>query len=42
MDDRRINALKYEKEAARNLQKATFMDFIKSKRDWFKQFGGLR
>jgi len=42
MDDRRINALKYEKEAAKHLQKATFLDFVKQKRDWFKQFNGLR
>jgi pyruvate dehydrogenase complex dehydrogenase (E1) component len=42
MDDRRINALKYMKEEARQKQKVTFKDFIQRKQSWFKQFAELR
>jgi hypothetical protein len=42
MDDKRINVLKYEKEAAMLQQKLAFHKFIANKQDWFKQFADLR
>lgn len=42
MDDKRINFLKYEKEAARKQQKEYFLRFIAQKNEWFRQFSDLR
>jgi hypothetical protein len=41
-DDKRINVLKYEREAARLQQKHAFLDYIASKNQWFRQFADLR
>jgi hypothetical protein len=42
MDDKRINFLKYEKEAQRKKQKEGFLTFIAQKNAWFKQFAETR
>jgi hypothetical protein len=42
MDDKRINFLKYEKEAMRKKQKEDFLTFIAKKNVWFKQFAETR
>ena len=42
IDDRRINALKYEKEAAKIKQKQEFVEFIASKNAWFKSYAEKR
>lgn len=42
IDDKRINALKYEKEAAKQKRKEDFLSFIAQKQAWFKGFSDLR
>jgi hypothetical protein len=42
MDDRRINALKYQKEEAKQKQKAAFLQFVDKKQQWFRQFAERR
>jgi hypothetical protein len=42
IDDKRINALKYEKEAAKQKRKEDFLAFIAQKQAWFKGFSEVR